>query len=343
MSGSDLRLIGLTKRYGATTAVEGLDLHVPAGSLTALLGPSGCGKSTTLAMVAGLTTPDAGDVVLGEHSLASLPAERRPLATVFQKPLLFPHLDVAANVGFGLRMRRVPRDIAQRRVEEMLDRVQLSGMASRRVGELSGGQEQRVSLARALVLDPEVLLLDEPFSQLDASLRAEMRRLVLDLHHESGLTTVFVTHDQAEAVEVADRIGLLLTGRLEGHAPPEAFYRRPPSLAAARFFGATNEVPGTVVAGHFTGHGVRVSVPVADGPAVLVLRPESLRLKTDAGARGMAARVTAATFAGAHLSVTVTTAAGLALVVHAPTDVAVSLGQTLHVALPDRPPVFPVV
>ena len=340
MTGGELRLVDLTKRYGAETAVDDLSLHVPAGSLTALLGPSGCGKSTTLAMVGGLVTPDGGNVILDGHSLTGVPPERRPVATVFQKPLLFPHLDVAANIGFGLRMRRVPKDVVRGRVHEMLERVQLSGLGSRRVGELSGGQEQRVALARALVLQPRVLLLDEPFSQLDAGLRVVMRRLVLELHRVSGLTTVFVTHDQAEAVDIADRVALLLSGRLEGHATSETFYRRPPSLAAARFFGATNEVAGTVTAGWFEGDGMRVRVRRVDGPAVLVLRPESLRMTETAGPGAFAATVTAAAFAGTHVRVTVATSTGAAIAIDAPSDTRVVLGERLHVALPDDPPTF---
>ena len=341
MTPADLRLVGLTKRFAAVTAVDDLSLHVPAGSLTALLGPSGCGKSTTLAMVAGLLAPDAGDVTLDGRSLAPLPAERRPVATVFQKPLLFPHLDVAANVGFGLRMRRISRPVARERVQEMLDRVQLGGLGSRRVGELSGGQEQRVSLARALVLEPQVLLLDEPFSQLDAALRSEMRRLLLELHREAGLTTVFVTHDQAEAVEVADRIGVLLGGRLEGHAPPETFYRRPPSLAAARFFGATNEIAGTVTGGLFASDGLRLATRTGDGPAVLVARPETLRLTDAAGPDTLAATAVGAQFAGTHLRVTVRTGHGLTLVVHTPADATLRLGEPVHVTVPQDAPIFP--
>ena len=159
--------------------------------------------------------------------MAAVPAERRPVGTVFQRPLLFPHLTVEQNVAFGLRMRRIRKAQVRRRVASMLERVQLSALARRRVGELSGGQEQRVALARALVLEPPVLLLDEPFSQLDAALRQEMRTLVRALHDERELTTLFVTHDQAEAVQVADSIALLLAGRLEGHERPETYYTPP--------------------------------------------------------------------------------------------------------------------
>jgi putative spermidine/putrescine transport system ATP-binding protein len=247
--GARLMLASVTKTFGSTTAVDELSLDLAAGSFTALLGPSGCGKSTLLALIAGLLDPDRGVTTLDERPLRGLPAERRPVGLVFQKPLLFPHLSVEANVAFGLRMSRRPRREARAAARGMLDRVQLSALAGRRVGELSGGQEQRVALARALVLSPRLLLLDEPFSQLDAALRAEMRALVRALADESKLTTLFVTHDQAEAVEVADDIALMLDGRIAGHGPAELFYTRPPSLAAARFFGVTNELPGHVSRG----------------------------------------------------------------------------------------------
>lgn len=194
-AGTEITLSGVRKCFGDTIAVADLTAYVPPGSFTALLGPSGCGKSTTLAMLAGLLRPDAGDICFAGRSVLDVPAELRPTGLVFQKPLLFPHLSVARNDGFGLRMRRLDHRQIRARVDAMLDRVQLGGLARRRVGELSGGQEQRVAVARALVLRPQVLLLDEPFSQPDAALRTEMRSLINDLHAESPVTTVFVTHD----------------------------------------------------------------------------------------------------------------------------------------------------
>ncbi|MEO9220301.1 MAG: ABC transporter ATP-binding protein, partial [Mycobacteriaceae bacterium] len=263
LSAATVSLRQLSKRFGDTTAVDGLSLRLAAGSLTALLGPSGCGKSTTLAMLAGLVGPDSGDILLDGSSLLGVRAEQRPLSLVFQKPLLFPHLSVEQNVAFGLRMRRLPRREVRRRTGAMLERVQLGALARRRVGELSGGQEQRVALARAFVLAPRVLLLDEPFSQLDASLRAEMRSLARSLHEELAVTTLFVTHDQAEAVEIADEVALMLDGQLAGHGAPELFYLRPPTLAAARFFGVTNELAGSVAAGRFCAEntGLAVATP----------------------------------------------------------------------------------
>ncbi len=342
---TDITLSGVRKCFGATVAVADLTAHIPPGSFTALLGPSGCGKSTTLAMLAGLLHPDAGDICFAGRSVLDVPAERRPTGQVFQKPLLFPHLSVERNVAFGLRMRRLDRQQIRDRVDAMLDRVQLGALARRRVGELSGGQEQRVAVARALVLRPQVLLLDEPFSQLDAALRAEMRALIKDLHAESPVTTVFVTHDQAEAVEVADTIALMLDGRLAGLGPPEQFYLAPPSLAAARFFGVTNEITGTVRAGLFTADTVglhrRTSLP--DGPAVLVIRPEAVTLAgtadglgvVDVGAVDRLTGVPVATrFAGTHQAVDVRLADGLLLTVHAPIGTAVAVGAVSSLAVP---------
>ena len=350
MTDTGITLSGVTKRFGDAVAVDDLTAHLSAGSLTALLGPSGCGKSTTLAMIAGLLAPDSGDIRLGAASLLRIPAERRPVGLVFQKPLLFPHLSVEQNVAFGLRMRRVDRRETRRLVHAMLDRVQLPEVRRRRVGELSGGQEQRVALARALVLDPQVLLLDEPFSQLDAVLRAQMRALVRELHDESGLTTVFVTHDQAEAVEVADTITLLLDGRVAGCGDPELFYRRPPSLAAARFFGAVNEIAGRVASGAFVSDDGAVRTP-CDGPAgdaVLVIRPEAVLLQesssapTESNSPGtVAGTAVAARFAGAHIAVDVRLAGGSCLTVHAPIGTQVTIGAAVGLRLhPDACSVF---
>ncbi|MBA2495643.1 MAG: ABC transporter ATP-binding protein, partial [Acidimicrobiia bacterium] len=262
MRGTAVTLRGLRKAYQrGVPAVDGVDLEVAPGSLVALVGPSGCGKTTTLKMVAGLLDPDAGDVRFDDRSVVRLPVEKRPVAMVFQKPLLFPHMSVGQNVGFGLRVRRAGKTTITARVAEMLELVRLPGLAERKVGQLSGGQEQRVALARALVTDPEVLLLDEPLSQLDAALRVEMRDLVAGVQRELGVTTLFVTHDQDEAVVLADRVALLLDGRVVQHAEPRAFYERPASMAVARFFGVRNAVAGTVVDGRFTGGGLDLAVP----------------------------------------------------------------------------------
>ncbi len=335
-----LTVVGLGRRFGDTTAVTDLDLTLEPGSFTALLGPSGCGKSTTLSMVAGLVAPTSGDVLLDGRSLLGVAPEKRPVSLVFQKPLLFPHLTVEQNVGYGLRARRTDRRTTRSAVGEMLERVRLDGLGARRVGELSGGQEQRVALARALVLRPRLLLLDEPFSQLDADLRTEMRRLVRELHDASELTTLFVTHDQDEAVELADRVALMLEGRLAGWGTPEDFYTRPPSLAAARFFGAVNEVRGHVRDGCFETADASVQVScagVASGPAVLVIRPEAVALGGTTPSRVHSTR-----FAGSDVLVDTELPDAQRLRVRVPLDTRIAVGDRLGLALPAaRCTVFP--
>lgn len=327
-----LALVGVGRRFGDVEAVDSLDLVVAPGSFTALLGPSGCGKSTTLAMVAGLLEPSEGDVLLDGRSLLGVPAEKRPVSLVFQKPLLFPHLTVEQNVGFGLRMQRRTRPEIRREVGGMLERVRLDGLGGRRVDQLSGGQEQRVSLARALVLRPRLLLLDEPFSQLDADLRREMRSLVRDLHDESDLTTLFVTHDHDEAVELADRIALMVDGRSAGQGAPEDFYVQPPTLAAARFFGSPNEIEGHVAAGRFRVSDGTVDLPCGrpDGAALLVIRPESVVLGGP-----VPVTVSSTRFAGTHLVVDVTLSDGQPLRCHVAADTRIAAGDRVGLLLPE--------
>jgi ABC-type Fe3+/spermidine/putrescine transport system ATPase subunit len=255
---------------------------------------------------------------------------------VFQKPLLFGHLDVGDNVAFGLRMRRVPRAARRRRAAEMLDLVGLPDLARRRVGELSGGQEQRVALARALVLDPRVLLLDEPFSALDAALRHRMRDLVSHLQRELSITTLFVTHDQQEAVDLADRVVLMLDGRIDAAGTPAEFYTDPPTLAAARFLGGVNEVPGTASGSAFTcalGE-LALGAPAREGPGVLVVRPESLRILGAAGAPNtVAATVRETRFRGTHRTV-VAVAGGIELTASVAPALPVERGDRIHLQLP---------
>ena len=335
-AGGLLELSSVSKRFGSTTAVEDVSLTLRPGSFTALLGPSGCGKSTLLALVAGLVHPDAGRIDLDGVSLLGAPAERRPVGLVFQKPLLFPHLSVLANVGFGLRVGGAGRGETRRASLEMLERVHLAGLEQRRVGELSGGQEQRVALARALVLSPRVLLLDEPFSALDSELRATMRRLVRALADETGVTTVFVTHDQAEAVDVADDVALVLDGRLAGHGAASGFWSAPSTLAAARFFGVVNEIPGQVRGGVFSAQGWG-SLPcdVRDGPGVLVVRPERLVVDAVPGpGPAVTATVHEVRFAGTHLVVRLVRPDGGVLVAHPPVGTGVTAGSTVSVSAP---------
>ena len=235
--GVSVKIEGLTVGYGRNRILEKVSMMIEPGELLTLLGPSGCGKSTLLRAIAGLHPPWSGELFFAGRSVARVPPEKRQAAMVFQRPLLFPWLSVAGNVGFGLRMRQIPEQVAHRRVEEALSLVRLEGFADRSPSELSGGQEQRVALARALVTEPDLLLLDEPFTALDETLRREMRRLVRELQQRLGVTTIFVTHDQNEAAAMADRIALILDGRLAQIDPPHRFYSAPANPEVARFFG----------------------------------------------------------------------------------------------------------
>ena len=297
-----LEIQNLSHRYRrGEEALSDLSLTVEPGELVALLGPSGCGKTTALKVVAGLLRPTSGDVRVDGVSVVGTPPERRAAAMVFQKSLLFPHMSVEANVGFGLRMRGASNEDTTRRVASALGRVRMDGFAERRPGELSGGQQQRVALARALVTEPRLLLLDEPLSALDANLREEMRALVIELQREGGYTTVFVTHDQEEAVVLADRIALLFDGKLQMYDRPEAFYDRPVSRTAARFFGATNFVEGHAENGavHTSLGKLRLATPAPPGRVTLTIRPEAVRL--EAGENSFAARVASAAYLGTQI------------------------------------------
>ena len=334
-----LELVGLRHTYAdaAQPAVESVDLVVEPGELVALLGPSGCGKTTVLRAVAGLLRPTAGDVLVDGDSVLGVRPEDRPVAMVFQQPLLFPHMDVAGNVGFGLRMRGVDRREVADRVEEMLELVRLPGLGARRAGELSGGQQQRVSLARALVVEPRLLLLDEPLSALDASLRGELRELLTELRSTLDVTTLLVTHDQEEAVVLADRVALLLDGEVRQVGTPSSFYRRPATPAVAAFFGTHNQVPGTLGPDGFTCTlGVLDVTPADDveGPATLLLRPEAL-LPGD-GPNTMSGVVRRTLDVGTHRQVDLEVGGTtLRWHVHPSTDVTVGATTTVHVAPDD--------
>jgi ABC-type Fe3+/spermidine/putrescine transport system ATPase subunit len=285
---AELRLQGLTKRFGEVVAVRDLTVTVESGELVALLGPSGCGKTTTLRMVAGFEAPTQGRVVLGGRDVTDDPPERRNCGMVFQHYALFPHLTVEQNVAFGLEMRRLPRSEVRRRVGEILERVGLTGLARRYPRQLSGGQQQRTALARALVINPSVLLLDEPLANLDAKLREEMRFYIRSLQREFGITTLYVTHDQAEALVLADRIAVLMNGVLQQVGSPEEIYSRPRTATVAAFLGVTNLLPGRVVARRSDLVVLRTSAGIvracgADGlaegaEAVVSIRPEHIDL-----------------------------------------------------------------
>ena len=246
-----VRLQALTKRFGeGVAAVRDLTLEIRHGELLSLLGPSGCGKTTTLRLIAGFLAPDAGEIWLGERRLSSpgaaVPPERRGMSMLFQSYAVWPHKTVAENVTYGLKFRAVPRADWPRRLREALALVRLEGLADRYPGELSGGQQQRVALARALVVEPAILLLDEPLSNLDANLREEMRFEIRRLHEASQITTVYVTHDQAEAMVTSDRIAVMNAGRVEQVGVPAEVYERPATAFVARFIGRTNLFAGRI-------------------------------------------------------------------------------------------------
>jgi spermidine/putrescine transport system ATP-binding protein len=328
---ADLRLRGVTKRFGAVTAVDHVDLTVPTGSFFALLGASGCGKTTTLRMIAGLDEPTAGQVLLGEEDLTRLRAYHRPVNTVFQSYALFPHLDVAANVAFGLRRRGVRQPAAQ--VAEMLALVQLDGLDRRRPGQLSGGQQQRVALARALINRPQVLLLDEPLGALDLTLRRLMQIELKRIQTEVGVTFVHVTHDQEEAMTLADTVAVMNAGRIEQLGPPAELYDLPATAFVASFLGRSNLLAADVTGRSgdditVTASGGRYTVPVrrsraATNTTYLGVRPEKLRLAyaaadVPAGHQHVTGVVSDSSYVGVSSTYLVRTAWGTELFAFAP-------------------------
>ena len=295
MPGVSIR--GLTLRYGDLAAVEGLSLEVAPGELVALLGPSGCGKTTTLRLVAGFLTPESGEIWVGDRCLSSsasvVPPEQRRMAMIFQSYALWPHMTVAQNVAYGLRFKSgVGRSDRIRRVSEMLRVVQLAGYEHRYPGELSGGQQQRVAVARALVVEPEILLLDEPLSNLDANLREEMRFEIRRLHETFGITTLYVTHDQSEAMVISDRIAVLQAGRVAQVGTADDLYHRPRTRFVAEFIGRTNVVDGVATSFDAVAHGA-LRLHVAPGGlqpgtrVALSIRPHQVQLSAPVeGAEG---------------------------------------------------------
>ncbi|HEX3403312.1 MAG TPA: ABC transporter ATP-binding protein [Acetobacteraceae bacterium] len=304
MAEAALQLCALTKRFGAMTAVDAIDLSVAPGEFVTLLGPSGCGKTTTLNMIAGFIAPDAGGIRLQGRAVEALPPFRRDLGLVFQDYALFPHMTVAENVGFGLRMRRVPRGEMTQRVAEALELVQLSGLGERRPLQLSGGQRQRVALARALVIRPAMLLLDEPLSNLDLKLREEMRVEISALQRRLGIATVFVTHDQGEALTMSDRVAVMRQGHIEQIGTPGDIYERPATRFVAGFIGAANVID--------------------EREGVAVIRPERLKLSAPgqqpSGARSWPVQVERVVYLGPRLELRLRRADGTQLLADAVND-----------------------
>ena len=335
-----IRVKGLTKTYPrqARPALADVDLEVPSGRITALLGPSGCGKTTLLKIIAGLLEPDRGAVDFDGSSMLAVAPEKRDAPLVFQNHLLFPHMTVAANVGFGLRMRRLePAQIATK-VAAALAQVKLAELAERMPAELSGGQQQRVALARALVVDPRVLLLDEPLSNLDAHLRDEMRELIGSLQRDAKVTCVFVTHDQQEAVEVADQIALLAAGEILQSGPARDFYERPANTAVAGFFGARNLLACTRKGASFSCAlgDYALDHDCGQGAGFVTIRPENIGLSAEPIAGGLAATVIAADYLGVTSRFRVQAAGGdieLVVIGEASQHDLFVPGQRVHLAL----------
>jgi len=284
----DLILEGLHKRFGNVAAVQAVDLTIPEGELVCFLGPSGCGKTTLLRLIAGLETPSAGQIRLGGQDLTAVPTHRRGFGMVFQSLALFQHLSVGENIAYSLRIRGADRAAQRARVAELLELVQLPGIAGRHVSQLSGGQRQRVAIARALATHPAVFLLDEPLSALDAKLREAMQIELRLLQRRLGVTTILVTHDQREAMTMADRIVVMGEGRIRQVGPPVEIYRAPADTFVADFIGASNLLPVTPEAGglRFGPHRLEATLPEGlNGTATLLVRPEEVRL-LPAGAAG---------------------------------------------------------
>jgi sn-glycerol 3-phosphate transport system ATP-binding protein len=282
---SSIELQGISKRWGDTVALDAMHLSIAAGSFCVLLGPSGCGKSTTLRIIAGLESSSSGAVVIGGRDVTHLPPAERGIAMVFQNYALFPHLSVAQNIGFGMAVRKVPHDEAQRRIDETASLLGLQGLLQRKPSQLSGGQQQRVALGRALVARAKVCLMDEPLSNLDAQLRTEMRHELRELQQRLGLTVVYVTHDQVEAMSMADQVVLLNQGRLEQAAPARELYAKPATPFVAKFIGTPPMNLLAVEAGHIRGSAILVHAnPEGQyakdlaAVALIGLRPEDVHL-----------------------------------------------------------------
>ncbi|MBS7703711.1 ABC transporter ATP-binding protein [Chelatococcus asaccharovorans] len=293
---ADIAIRGLSKHYGGMAAVEDLHLAIPEGALLSLLGPSGCGKTTTLRMVAGFIEPTRGSIDIGGTEVVRVPPHRRDLGLVFQSYALFPHMTAAENIGFGLRMRRVPKPEIGERVTRTLNMVRLGGLGDRYPRQLSGGQQQRVALARALVIEPRALLLDEPLSNLDANLREEVRVEIREVQKSLGVTTLFVTHDQSEALSVSDYVGVMRAGRLEQLGTATDIYQKPRTGFVATFLGGANVIKLDALA---------AVVPAAvvealrgQGNAIGV-RPETLAIRSGLDVE-FDARIEASDFLGAY-------------------------------------------
>ena len=335
-----ITLTQCSKTFRGTRVLEPLDLQIGAGETLVLLGPSGCGKTTTLRMIAGLETPDAGGhIAFGDENVTALPIEKRQVGMVFQSYALFPNLTVRGNIGYGLKIKRVAADLARRRVDELLAMMRLTAHADKPVDQLSGGQRQRVALARALAMQPRVLLLDEPLTALDARLRDALRSEMNTLLRELGITTVYVTHDQAEAMELGDRIVVMSAGRIEQIGTPRDIYYRPANRAVAQFVGTINRLAGERRNGVLNTTGGAVPLPtrstqgsVAAGESELFFRPEDAYLADPASAH-LRGTIEGAAFLGERTRLTIGGAAPDALIVDVAGRVELARGTPVGISI----------
>jgi putative spermidine/putrescine transport system ATP-binding protein len=347
--GTPVVLQSLSRAFGATKALDGLSIEMAPGELVALLGPSGCGKTTALRIVAGFETADTGSVLVDGKDISHVPANKRDMGMVFQSYSLFPNMSALDNVGFGLRMRKMGSAARRKRAGELLDMVGLAPQARQFPHQLSGGQQQRVALARALAIEPRVLLLDEPLSALDAKVRLQLREQIRTLQQRLGTTTLFVTHDQEEALSMADRVGVMRQGTLEQIAAPDELYDHPATAFVAEFVGVMNRIPGEMTTGGMVtvlggtcpvqGHGAQggdgQETP-STGPVDVLIRPEGLIMQVAEHGNGI---VTTRTFLGSVTRVAVLLSGDVTVQIDKPSSEAAALapGTSVSVTVPPEP------
>jgi putative spermidine/putrescine transport system ATP-binding protein len=332
-----IRFEGVQRHFGQVTALTGFDLEIQKGELIALLGPSGCGKTTALRILGGFDRPDAGRVIVNDRDISHVPPNKRDMGMVFQAYSLFPNMDVRTNVAFGLRMRHQDKAKRLKRADELLELVGLDQAADRYPHQLSGGQQQRVAIARALAIEPTVLLLDEPLSALDARVRTQLRAEIRGLQQRLGITTLFVTHDQSEALSVADRVGVMQSGRLEQLGTPEEVYRNPATPFVAEFVGAMNRLPGRLgdndevqVLGQRV-KALNVNGQQSGAAVSALVRPEAVAAVPDPGGAG---EVTDRTFLGSAIRLVITLDTGQKVLAEASSHAAgVTVGDRVDVRL----------